>query len=324
MNHNKILIIGLGRVGLPIAKHAKKKGFDVYGYDACHKVMYYAEKEFGIKKSSDFREFGIYMLCVPTVGSRLNGLLRVIRKISQEAPSGALIAIEGTIHPGTSEKVFAMVNHRLHVAYIHPSSCPSETGEHQLACHPRLASGVRECCLMQAIQFYSGATTSLSTSLTNSTRGRSVTQNIYNDSYDDSDEITGRILLKMNCDTTSTTDADGTPNSSLGIPLQTVANAGLAELASTIKKSYKYLQMAFAEDLYLYSSANNIHFSELRTALNSKWNVKIPDPTTTLGARNGREEKRLHEASAAMLGSKILKAATKVDEIYRKSKENQI
>ncbi|MGI8833980.1 MAG: winged helix-turn-helix domain-containing protein, partial [Nitrososphaeraceae archaeon] len=30
---NKILVIGLGQLGLPVAKYVKDRGFDVYGYD---------------------------------------------------------------------------------------------------------------------------------------------------------------------------------------------------------------------------------------------------------------------------------------------------
>jgi UDP-N-acetyl-D-mannosaminuronic acid dehydrogenase len=30
----KVLIIGLGRLGLPVAKYVKEKGFEVFGFDA--------------------------------------------------------------------------------------------------------------------------------------------------------------------------------------------------------------------------------------------------------------------------------------------------
>jgi UDP-N-acetyl-D-mannosaminuronate dehydrogenase len=31
---NKILIVGLGQLGLPVAKYVKEKGFEVFGFDA--------------------------------------------------------------------------------------------------------------------------------------------------------------------------------------------------------------------------------------------------------------------------------------------------
>jgi hypothetical protein len=50
------------------------------------------------------------------------------------------------------------------------------------------------------------------------------------------------------------------------------------ELSQFIECAHRYLQIAFAEDLYLYSQANNINFEELRAALNTKWNVNVLDP----------------------------------------------
>ena len=40
----KVLIIGLGQLGLPVAKYVKEKGFDVYGYDISQKAIQRAEK----------------------------------------------------------------------------------------------------------------------------------------------------------------------------------------------------------------------------------------------------------------------------------------
>ncbi|HET6640457.1 MAG TPA: NAD(P)-binding domain-containing protein, partial [Nitrososphaeraceae archaeon] len=53
-SHNlvdKVLIIGLGQLGLPVAKYVKEKGFDVYGYDISQKAIQRAEKIAAIKKA---------------------------------------------------------------------------------------------------------------------------------------------------------------------------------------------------------------------------------------------------------------------------------
>ena len=47
---DKVLIVGLGQLGLPVAKYVKEKGFDTYGYDSSTKAMDRAEKTEGIKK----------------------------------------------------------------------------------------------------------------------------------------------------------------------------------------------------------------------------------------------------------------------------------
>ncbi|MFZ0554447.1 MAG: NAD(P)-binding domain-containing protein, partial [Nitrososphaeraceae archaeon] len=41
---DKVLIIGLGQLGLPVAKYVKERGFDVYGYDISQKAIQRAEK----------------------------------------------------------------------------------------------------------------------------------------------------------------------------------------------------------------------------------------------------------------------------------------
>jgi UDP-N-acetyl-D-mannosaminuronic acid dehydrogenase len=88
----------------------------------------------------------------------------------------------------------------------------------------------------------------------------------------------------------------------------------IAELAEIIENVDRYLQMAFAKDLYLYCQANNINFPELRDALNTKWNVNILDP------RDGIEGPYLPKDTKMFLQSsnlKILRAAMEVDKGYR-------
>ncbi|MGC2570735.1 MAG: hypothetical protein WA364_04415, partial [Candidatus Nitrosopolaris sp.] len=45
---NKIIIVGLGQLGFPVAKYVKERGFDTYGYDISTKAMERAEKIAGI------------------------------------------------------------------------------------------------------------------------------------------------------------------------------------------------------------------------------------------------------------------------------------
>ncbi|HEX5979129.1 MAG TPA: NAD(P)-binding domain-containing protein, partial [Nitrososphaeraceae archaeon] len=62
---NKILIIGLGQLGLPVAKYIKQRGgFDVYGYDISSKAMDRAQTTAGIKKATNFSDFDVYILCI--------------------------------------------------------------------------------------------------------------------------------------------------------------------------------------------------------------------------------------------------------------------
>jgi UDP-N-acetyl-D-mannosaminuronate dehydrogenase len=120
----KVLIIGLGQLGLPVAKYVLERGFDTYGYDISVKAMERAEKTAGIKRALDFgsEDFDVFIISVSThqpdnmFSPLIDGLLSIAHKISKEAKKdGALVSIESTIPKGTSKQVFEILNHRLHV-----------------------------------------------------------------------------------------------------------------------------------------------------------------------------------------------------------------
>ncbi|MGN6347521.1 MAG: NAD(P)-binding domain-containing protein, partial [Candidatus Nitrosocosmicus sp.] len=120
---NKVVVIGLGQLGLPVAKYVKERGFDTYGYDISQKAMEIAESNYGIKKATTFNDFDVLIICVSThspndiFSPQIDSLMSVVEKISRESKPGALISIESTIPKGTSKKVFEKVDHRLHVVH---------------------------------------------------------------------------------------------------------------------------------------------------------------------------------------------------------------
>ncbi|HEY6405296.1 MAG TPA: hypothetical protein VIX38_04395, partial [Nitrososphaeraceae archaeon] len=79
-----------------------------------------------------------------------------------------------------------------------------------------------------------------------------------------------------------------------------------------------YLQIAFAEDLYLYCQANNINFAELRDSLNTKWNVNILEPREGIGGHCLPKDTKMFLNSSKSIRSKIIEAAIQVDSEYRK------
>src|SRR5712691_4706073 len=120
----KVLIIGLGQLGLPVAKYVLERGFDTYVYDISVKAMERAEKTAGIKRALDFGSegFDVFLISVIThqpddmFSPLIDGLLSIAHKISKEAKKdGALVSIESTIPKGTSKQVSEILNHRLHV-----------------------------------------------------------------------------------------------------------------------------------------------------------------------------------------------------------------
>ena len=103
---------------------------------------------------------------------------------------------------------------------------------------------------------------------------------------------------------------------SLGIPIHPVTSIEIAEITKIAENAHRYLQIAFAEDLYLYGQSNNINFPELRNALNTKWNVNILESREGIGGHCLPKDTKMFLQSS-MYTSKILEAATEVDQEYR-------
>lgn len=291
---NKVLIIGLGQLGLPVAKYIKQRGgFDVYGYDISSKAMDRAQTTAGIKKATNFSDFDVYILCISThkaedmFSPQIEGLLSIIDKISKEAKNGALVSIESTIPKGTSKKVFEMLNHRLHVAHAPHRWYALEEQEHGVN-QVRVIGGVCDCCLKVAMYFYDG---------------RSENMN--------------------NSSSSSSSNEEKSKAKSLGIPMHPVSDIEIAELAKIIENADRYLQIAFAEDLYIYCQANNISFPELRDAVNTKWNVHILEPREGIGGHCLPKDTKMFLQSSKSIKSKILQAAIEVDQDYRRYRESR-
>jgi nucleotide sugar dehydrogenase len=289
---NKVLIIGLGQLGLPVAKYIKQRGgFDVYGYDISSKAMDRAQTTAGIKKATNFSDFDVYILCISThkpedmFSPQIEGLLSIIDKISKEAKNGALVSIESTIPKGTSKKVFEMLNHKLHVAHAPHRWYALEEQEHGVN-QVRVIGGVCDCCLKIAMYFYDGRSENMNNSSSSSNEEKSKAK-------------------------------------SLGIPMHPVSDIEIAELAKIIENADRYLQIAFAEDLYIYCQANNISFPELRDAVNTKWNVHILEPREGIGGHCLPKDTKMFLQSSKSIKSKILQAAIEVDQDYRQYRESR-
>lgn len=295
MQFNKVVVVGLGQLGLPVAKYVKERGFDTYGYDISMEAMERALKIAGIKKAENFSDFDVFILCVSThkpddmFSPQVEGILSMVEKISKEAnKDGALVAIESTIPKGTSRKVLKLLNHRFHVVHAPHRWYALEEKEHGVN-QLRVIGGVSNCCLRAGLQFYSGDNCN-----TRVERQDSSHSSLLSQSY----------LV-----------------SSLGISMHPISNIDTAEITKITENAHRYLQIAFAEDLYLYCQANNINFSELRDALNTKWNVNILEPREGIGGHCLPKDTRMFlqsSQSSKKNKSKILAAAVEVDQDYRR------
>jgi UDP-N-acetyl-D-mannosaminuronic acid dehydrogenase len=291
---NKVLVIGLGQLGLPVAKYVKQRGFETFGYDMNSEKMKQAEKNFGIKSIEQFEDIDVFILCVSThdpddeYTPYVDGLFELARKISKDAKNGSLVSIESTVPKGTSKKIFEILNHRLHVAHVPHRWYALEEDVHGVN-QVRVIGGVSDCCLKTALQFYDRNNVALE----------------FNDNTNN--ENTSESL--------QTTAVD------LGIPMHPVSEIEIAELTKIIENADRYLQIAFSEDLYLYCQANNVNFGELRDSLNTKWNVKILEPRDGVGGHCLPKDTKMFLQSSKSIKSKILMSAMEVDKEYRRFRE---
>jgi len=106
----------------------------------------------------------------------------------------------------------------------------------------------------------------------------------------------------------------------VNIPWYAVDSIEIAEMTKVVENAYRYVQIAFAEELRMICIRNNLNFNALRNSANTKWNVDIPEAREGIGgtclpkdirylidtARNGAHEPDL------------LLAALQADENYRK------
>jgi UDP-N-acetyl-D-mannosaminuronate dehydrogenase len=334
---HKILVIGLGQLGLPVAKYVKDRGFDVYGYDISTIALERAEKTAGIKKATSFSGFDVYMICVSThkqedmFSPQVESILSLVQdKIAKEAKNGALVVIESTIPKGTSKKVFEMLNHRLHVAHAPHRWYALEEKEHGVN-QLRVVGGVCDCCLRVAMQFYDGTDVPTTTSTTSrlSTSSSTIAGSTPELTSTEKTTIGTGIGDGPNNHTNINTSSsnnnkinDGTNTNtkdiSLGIPMHPVPEIEIAELTKIVENAHRYLQIAFAEDLYLYCQANNINFAELRDSLNTKWNVNVLEPREGIGGHCLPKDTKMFLNSSKSIKSKIIEAAINVDSEYKR------
>jgi UDP-N-acetyl-D-mannosaminuronic acid dehydrogenase len=305
--NSRVLIVGLGQLGLPIAKYVKEKGFDTYGYDIEQKAIERAEKVASIKRADSFSDFDVYIICVSThkrddiFTPQIDGLLNIVEEISSKAKNGAIVSIESTIPRGTSKKVFEMLNHRLHVVHVPHRWYALEEIEHGVN-QLRVIGGVHDCCLRAALRFYTGNGNRSNSSRSSNSRSES--------SWDGNSSNNNGIV--------------NNENKNLGIPLHPVSDIEIAEITKIAENAHRYLQIAFAEDLYLYCKTNNLNFPELREAINTKWNVNILEPRDGIGGHCLPKDTRMFLQSSKSIKSKILTAALEVDQDYRRHRQSRI
>lgn len=105
----------------------------------------------------------------------------------------------------------------------------------------------------------------------------------------------------------------------LGIPLYPVSRVDVAELTKIIENTYRYVEIAFAEELKMFCDNSGINFAELREAINTKWNIKILEAKEGIGGHCLPKDSQMFlSLTRNVLDTSIIDAAKKIDLAYRR------
>ncbi len=107
---------------------------------------------------------------------------------------------------------------------------------------------------------------------------------------------------------------------SLDIPLYVCPTIEVAEMCKIAENAYRFVQIAFSEELKMICEEKKIPFDEVRKACNTKWNIKL------LEARDGIYgtclPKDIGYLKLLTGRSPLLDGAIQTDETYRKKRKH--
>jgi UDP-N-acetyl-D-glucosamine dehydrogenase len=179
-------VVGLGYVGLPLAIAATFAGHHVVGFDlSAQKVEGLASGrshvddisdaelrraiEAGFEVTTDESRLGeasVIVVCVPTPlgedgGPDLSAVMAAAETISRHLRPGALVVLESTTYPGSTEETFVPLLERsglssqndFHVAYS-PERVDPGNASFGIQNTPKVIGGLHECCTVAATDFY--------------------------------------------------------------------------------------------------------------------------------------------------------------------------
>jgi len=104
----------------------------------------------------------------------------------------------------------------------------------------------------------------------------------------------------------------------LGIPVFPVSSPDIAELTKIVENSYRYVEIAFAEEMKIICDKINVDFNELRHAVNTKWNINMFEAQNGIGGHClPKDSQMLLDISKGTVNSSIIEAAKKIDNQFR-------
>jgi UDP-N-acetyl-D-mannosaminuronic acid dehydrogenase len=105
-------------------------------------------------------------------------------------------------------------------------------------------------------------------------------------------------------------------NEILDVPLHKVSSIEIAEMSKIAENAYRYIHIAFAEELKMICDEIGVNFNETRDACNTKWNIEIPEARDGIGGHCLPKDSRYFASLTE--DAKLIKSAMLVDEMYKK------
>ncbi len=181
----KIVIVGLGYVGLPLALLTSKKGFDVTGIDLSKEKVAkinkhqdpindeYVQKNIArttLSASSEFTDISdseIVVICVPTpvkddYQPDLEPLKKAVSEVAKKVRKDTLIIVESTVNPGVCDEIVIPLIEKESKLKVNKdfyvSHCPERInpGDKKWSVEniPRVAGSSNEIGLTRTVKFY--------------------------------------------------------------------------------------------------------------------------------------------------------------------------
>jgi UDP-N-acetyl-D-mannosaminuronic acid dehydrogenase len=101
----------------------------------------------------------------------------------------------------------------------------------------------------------------------------------------------------------------------LDIPLDAVSSIEVAEMCKISENAYRYVQIAFAEQLRIICHQVDLDYDEVREACNTKWNIEILEARD--GIRGGCLQKDILHLDSLTNQGLLLQSAQEIDKRYR-------
>jgi nucleotide sugar dehydrogenase len=101
----------------------------------------------------------------------------------------------------------------------------------------------------------------------------------------------------------------------LGIPLHIAPSVEIAEMSKIAENAYRYVQIAFAEELSMICRQSGLVFKDVRKACNTKWNIEIPEARA--GIKGHCLPKDIRYLSSISENNALMKSAILVDNKYQ-------